>query len=468
MKAGRRKNPRIGNDTRTVYDTQDGDEAPGPRGRSRTEASGTAPAPAGAPAGHRSLSRLFWALFSLFIVYGTIVPFSFREGGEAFLERLGRFHLDPLGARNGVLNYEDIVQNVLLFIPFGFLGCVSLAGPPGRAARLLIVLLGAALSLSVELAQLYTRTRWPALSDVLFNTLGTAVGVAAGGKLRAWALGIKRRPGWRRILDAPSAYPALVFLALVVFGSWEPFDFALLPVGALRAEARETLARGFDLSWPNDELVTAIRFLLAALFAFRVGAEAGLRRPVRVLLPAMAAACLALEASQMLITSRSPTFQDALTALFGAFAGGVAYLFPGFRDHPWKWSAVAALGVLASSALTGLYPFRYAGERSHIRWIPFRSAYMESTFAALGNFAENSLIYFPLGFLLCHFFPRRRGAAAAAIALALLMSLAVEYAQGFVAGRRSDLTDVVAAAVGAWLGCLAWSRGWQAYREYTA
>lgn len=384
------------------------------------------------------------------------------------LERLGRFHLDPLGARGGIMNYEDIVQNVLLFIPFGFLGCVSLAGPPARAARLGIVLLGAALSLSVELAQLYTLTRWPALSDVLFNTLGAAVGVAAGGRLRAWALGIKRRPGWRRILDAPSAYPALVFLALAVFGSWEPFDFALLPVGALRAEAREALSRGFDLSWPNDELVTAIRFLLAALFACRLGAEAGLRRPVRVLLPLMAAACLALEASQMLITSRSPTFQDALTALLGVFAGGVAYLFPGFRDHPWKWGVVAALGLLASSALTGLYPFHFTEARAGIQWIPFRSAYMESTFAAMGNFAENSLIYFPLGFLLLHFFPRSRRAAPAAIVLALLMSLTVEYAQGFVAGRRSDLTDVVAAVLGAWLGCLAWSRGWQAYREYTA
>lgn len=424
--------------------------------------------PPGPEDGSRRLSRLLWALFSLFIVYGTIVPFSFRAGGEGFLERLGRFHLHPLGDRGGTVNYEDLVQNVLLFIPFGFLGCISLAGTAARAARLGIVLLGAGLSLSVELAQLYTLTRWPALSDVIFNTLGTAAGVAAGGRLRAWAFGIKSRPAWRRILDAPSAYPALVFLALAVIGTWEPFDFALLPVGALRAEAREALSRGFDLSWPNDELVTAIRFLLASLFACRLGAEAGLRRPVRALLPLLAAACLALEASQVIITSRSPTFQDALTALLGVFAGGVAYLFPGFRDHPLKWGAVASLAVLASSALTGLYPFRFSEAHAGIQWIPFRSAYMESTFAALGNFAENSLLYFPLGFLLRHFFPRSRRAAPAAVLLALLMSLAVEYAQGFVAGRRADLTDVVAAVLGAGVGCLAWSRGWQAYREYTA
>ena len=396
------------------------------------------------------------------------MPFSFREGGEGFLERLGRFHLDPLGARGGVLNYEDIVQNILLFIPFGFLGCIARAGGGSRMGRLGIVLLGAGLSTSVELAQLYTQTRWPALSDVLFNTLGTAAGVAAGWRLRAWALGIKERPGWRRVLDAPSAYPALVFAALAVIGTWEPFDFALLPVGTLRAEAREALSRGFDLSWPNDELVTAIRFLLAALFICRAGAEAGLRRPIRSLLPLLAVACLALEASQILITSRSPNFQDALTALLGIAAGGVAFLFPGFREHPWKWGALSALGVLASSALTGLFPFRFAAAHTGIQWIPFRSAYMESTFAALGNFAENALIYFPLGFLLCYFFPRSRRAAPAALVLALLLSLAVEYAQGFVAGSRSDLTDVVAAVVGAWVGCLALSRGWQAYREYSA
>ena len=419
---------------------------------------------AGVSTGSKSTARLLWALFSLFVVYGTTIPFSFHAGlGPG----IARINLHPLGMRAGDISTPDLLQNILLFIPFGFLGYISLHDKKSSLKLLALVAMGAGLSAFVEFLQLFSATRWPALSDVLFNTLGTAVGVASGMWLKGRVLGIKSNPAWRRVLDAPSAFPALVFLGLAVAGSWEPFDFAL-DVGLFVAKARQILGDPFDLTWPNDELVVFIRFLLATLFACRLADETGLHRPARILVPALSLLALGLEGTQIIITSRSPAFQDAVTTVLGVAAGGVAFGFPGFREHPWKWGAVGTQAVFASAVMDGLHPFNLHDAHSGFNWLPFMAEYANTGFQALSNVVEAALIYFPLGFLLGYFFPASRLSALMALALVVVLSFAVETAQGFVVGRHADVTDVIGAAMGCLAGSLALRRGWRAYRAYVA
>ena len=90
-----------------------------------------------------------------------------------------------------------------------------------------IVRAGAALSVFVEFLQIFSATRFPALSDVIFNTLGTAVGLGWRLLLKKSVLGFKSHPDARRFLDSESAFPAFVFLVLCVTGCWAPFDFSL-------------------------------------------------------------------------------------------------------------------------------------------------------------------------------------------------------------------------------------------------
>ena len=66
-----------------------------------------------------------------------------------------------------------IVQNLILFMPFGFLLCGATDQP--RTSR--ILLLGFLLSLSIELCQLLFRLGWFEIDDILHNVLGTYLGI---------------------------------------------------------------------------------------------------------------------------------------------------------------------------------------------------------------------------------------------------------------------------------------------------
>ena len=66
-----------------------------------------------------------------------------------------------------------IMQNLILFIPFGFLLCGATDQP--RTAR--ILLFGFLLSLAIELCQLFFRLGWFEVDDILHNVLGTYLGI---------------------------------------------------------------------------------------------------------------------------------------------------------------------------------------------------------------------------------------------------------------------------------------------------
>jgi VanZ family protein len=74
--------------------------------------------------------------------------------------------------------WKDVLTNIVGFLPFGFLFCAyfSLAGRIKRPA-LVTILLGFALSLTIESLQSFLPTRDSDTTDVITNTLGTCFGV---------------------------------------------------------------------------------------------------------------------------------------------------------------------------------------------------------------------------------------------------------------------------------------------------
>lgn len=85
------------------------------------------------------------------------------------------------GLRWNVSYVQDVMINVLGFIPFGFFFSALLL-KTARHKRLLtgvaIVILGIGLSLAIELIQAYLPTRTSSLTDLMMNAIGTILGTA--------------------------------------------------------------------------------------------------------------------------------------------------------------------------------------------------------------------------------------------------------------------------------------------------
>jgi glycopeptide antibiotics resistance protein len=73
--------------------------------------------------------------------------------------------------------FSDLVGNTLLFVPLGyFLRRVLTSSSPLRCV-LIAAGIGIALSLSIELYQVYCHNRFPSIFDVITNVAGAVLGV---------------------------------------------------------------------------------------------------------------------------------------------------------------------------------------------------------------------------------------------------------------------------------------------------
>lgn len=111
----------------------------------------------------------------------------------------------PLCLLCGELGGADLIRNILLFAPAGFL--LSRRG----GSMLGALLLGVAISTSIEVAQLFVPGRFPTLRDVLTNGIGAGAGVVFH---RSMAYGL--RSGSRALLAAAAAFP----VAIVALTGW--------------------------------------------------------------------------------------------------------------------------------------------------------------------------------------------------------------------------------------------------------
>ena len=186
-------------------------------------------------------ARALFVLSGLFIVYATTIPWDVvRAPSFDTVSWLPFWD----AARGRIPSLPDIVQNVLLFLPFGFFGWFALDGARkrgGAAGALRIGLVGLGLSLLVEFLQTMSRTRTPSATDMATNFLGAWIGGGLGAlygrhlaaRLRAWV--------GRTVREQPGLLVCTLYLAAVVLSSLAPF-LPTLDIGALRQSMRQ--ARG--------------------------------------------------------------------------------------------------------------------------------------------------------------------------------------------------------------------------------
>lgn len=129
------------------------------------------------------MTRKPWAIFSAYLIVLltlTFFPFAGLHGSDPVDLRLQAFRTINFALRKGPGSFEFgvLIGNIAAFVPLGVLLPVMI----GRRSVALVLLLGFALSLAIEVGQLAVSMylgfayRSADIDDVIVNVFGTAVG----------------------------------------------------------------------------------------------------------------------------------------------------------------------------------------------------------------------------------------------------------------------------------------------------
>jgi len=133
--------------------------------------------------------------YAMFIMYASLSPFSgWRSQGIDFIEMLGV----PFRVTYTAF---DAALNLLSYLPFGLLVCLALRARFGAVASVNIsLLLGMALSVSMEYLQMYLPARISSNMDVLSNSAGMLIGALLAVSITSWPWLLTRLTHWRSSL----------------------------------------------------------------------------------------------------------------------------------------------------------------------------------------------------------------------------------------------------------------------------
>lgn len=156
------------------------------------------------------LARYLALAWGALVVYGSLHPFTgWRTTGASPLAYLE-------GGWPRYWTVFDVITNVAVYAPLGFLLTLALVRLPWRwLALLLAVLLSAALSCALEALQTWLPSRVPSNLDLGCNTLGAFCG--AGLALFAGPRFFERVAAWQSRLVAPIRHAEL---GLTLLGLW--------------------------------------------------------------------------------------------------------------------------------------------------------------------------------------------------------------------------------------------------------
>lgn len=292
-------------------------------------------------------ARWLLGFILLLMLYGSLQPFRLRHVEfSSPLELLTRL-------RWGVAPLDDLIVNILLYLPFG----ATLAWVlPERWSRLTRVafatLCGFLMSLSVEVAQWFIVTRFASLADVAMNTTGALLGCSSGLLVRASAARLGRSARLKVFAE-----PVAAGLLLALVGSFLPARLPHFLPRLWPAEWQAHLAAGWP-PWPPVAM-QALGWLIAAVLI------RALTRPDLIwrALAGMAVVVLAVRFTWFAhAASNSELIGAALALVLWPLA---ARLPP--RRLLWLLGALLIVGLV----YRGLAPFAFGARTQSFHWLPF-------------------------------------------------------------------------------------------------
>ena len=389
-------------------------------------------------------------VYAFLLFYGSLYPFQWAARSEPLLG----FLLHPGDAYLGKV---DLVQNVLVYMPFGLLLAVWWSRRHRYWTALpLAVAAGTLFSVGAEIVQLWLPARVSSAADVAMNLLGTLCGALLAGLLRRDTHSGARLQAWR---DGWFARGAIANTGLVVVALWllaqtsplipvfEPWRWkqALAPLYfQLRGVMPVSLAMLFCLACN----FTALALLLRALI-----------KPGKPWWRLAGALALAVLACQVLIDGHALRLEEVAGAalswpLLALLLAVLERPAAGPMAAPSARAACAAIALLALAMVAGELSPAHGGWRGGgFNWVPFRG-HMRSL-QGFANILEFLWPFMGMAWLARQVAPpARHHAIAVAGGLAVGAAMfAMERAQLHVPGRSADITQVM-------LACAGWAAPW--------
>ena len=360
-----------------------------------------------------------WLGFAAIAAYGSIYPFDFQ------------FHqIDPAAWQAFLdtcceeTSRGDILGNVVLFMPFGYLGVLA-ASPETRIVRqfLFVCVIGVVFALVLQLAQLYLPTRDENLQDVIWNLLGVAVG------------GVLGIPSRQFILRAAGQGAQLHLVPWILIGSW--LTYRLIPFvpsidfQSIKDSVKPLLAME-ELSIPGVAY-HAVAWLIVGHFLDLGldGKRLGRWLPLLV---------LGAFGAEVVIVYNVVT----PTTIIGGVLAILLYWIALSRLR--RVELLLLIGLLVTVAWGDLEPFIIRSEPIEFNWLPFQGFLGGSMFVNAQSASEKVFAYGSIVYLLM-----RMGAGGWVSLLAATAWIgAIEFAQTYVVRHTPEITDpllVVFAAI---------------------
>ena len=359
--------------------------------------------------------RWLWGAVALVALLGSIYPFNFafNSGPGAYAKLWGSCCTMP--------GRGDLMGNVILFVPFGFLGFLATSGSDLRGRVGLVVVVGSIFAFALQLLQVHLPSRDENLQDVLWN----GVGILAGG-----GFAVLVREYVRPMQSGAASLSLLPACLLMAWLAYRLMPFVpSLDWQLIKNSVKPLFNPGFSFGGIVHDAVawTAVGYLLKEL---RAGA--GLDR----YLPALIAAVLALE---VVIVSNAVTAPNVLGALFALL------LWPALRNSE---NSASVLGVvlLGGIVVSGLSPFITAAQSAPFNWLPFHGYLGGSMYLNAQSALDKVFLYGAVIFMLS----RSSLTTRSATTIAFVTVLVIELAQTRFVGHTPEITDPLLVLLAAW------------------
>jgi len=372
------------------------------------------------------------------VIYGTLYPFTGWRTPGNFHRLLSTAALDHVSA-------ADVLANVFLYMPFGFLSAW------GRRLHTIPVILLAALllSLGVEMLQAFLPGRVASWLDVAMNVFGAGVGavLATATAIAHWPDGWRRNPAWRLPGDR------VAWLGIAALAAWGCAQ--LIPfVPSLDASG---LKAGLQPLWhmlqgarPVDPWRGAV--YAAATAVLTITGASVLRIYNR---SGAAAVCLLAVLPLKVLVAGRQLSPEALAGTCVGVALGVALWASGRQ----RALVGAALLIPVYIGAEGLHPGAPNTVLHAFNWIPLRAQLAEPV-NGLANLAD--AVWPPLA-LACLSLRLGMRSLWPLLPAVMLLLFAVEWTQLWIPGRYPDITAVLT-GMAAWAAAAAYA-GKPPYRE---